>query len=399
MDFGLTKEQEDARREMFEVCKELSKKQPPDWGRSLSLESIYSSDEGWEFNLYCAKEFAKRGWLSIDWPTEYGGQGRPKIYKALLAEAKEYYKLPGEDLFGVHILAPTLLWFGSEEQKRKYLPPIAAGETFWCQLWSEPGAGSDLANVSTRGVRQGDEYILNGQKIWTTGAHRADWGFMLFKTDPNADPKHRGLSYILVDMKSPGITVKPLLFMNREHAFNEVFFDDVHIPVENRLGEENKGWLVTRGAMNAERSGIGTLASIERDFDDLVEYCNNTIVDGEPLAKNAVIRDQLADVACKLEANKALSYRMAWEQDSGKMDAIRASATKVFGGELAVRVVCLGNEILGPYGQVVTSKWAPVKGYFENEYQTILGMSIAAGSNEIQRNLIAWEGLGLPRLR
>lgn len=397
MDFKFTEQEESVRREMFKVCRELEKKQPPGW--LDMMESPVEDDESWEYYCYCCKELAKRGWLSIDWPTEYGGQGHSKLYKAFLAEAAGYHRLMPGDGFGVGMLAPVLLEFGTEEQKREFLPPIASADVYWCQLWSEPSAGSDLANVSTRGVRKGDLYVVNGQKTWTSGAHRADWGFMLLSTDPNAQPKHRGLSFILVDLKSPGISVNSIPSMNLVHNFNEVFFDDVEIPAKNLVGGENKGWRVTRGLMNAERSGVGIIAQMQRNYEELVEFCCNNTRGGQPLSKNPLIRNRLAEFACDLEAARALAYRIAWAQDKGVMGAVEASAIKVFTGDLQERLAYLGSEILGAYGQVKSSKWAPLEGYYEHMYQSAFALTIGGGTNEIQRNIIAWEGLGLPRMR
>ena len=398
MDFKLSEEEQSVRTEMFEVCLELEKKQPSGWTHTREQEYA-SSGAYYEYDRLCAKEFAKRGWLSIDWPVEYGGQGRSKIYKAFLAEATGYHKVSGVDQFGVDMLPPTLLEFGSEEQKKEFLPPVARADVIWSQLWSEPNAGSDLANVYTRGVRKGDVYVVNGQKTWTSGAHRAHWGFMLIKTDPDAQPKHRGLSFILVDMKSPGITVSPIPFMNLMHTFNDVFFDDVEIPAKHLVGEENKGWRITRGTMDAERSGMGSVARMQRDLEELVEFCRNTKTGGKPLSENPIIRNRLAETACELEATRALGYRLAWAQDKGVMSAVEASANKVFAGDLTVRFAYLGNELLGVYGQVRTSKWAPLTGYYEDMYQSTFAETVSAGTNEIQRNIIAWEGLGLPRMR
>ncbi len=397
MDFRLTEEEQALRKEMFDVCKELEKKRPEGW--TGIWETWFNDEEYWEYNCYCAKEFAKKGWLSIDWPVEYGGKGHSKLSKVFLAEAVGYYKLPGVDVFGVNMTAPTLLMFGTDEQKKKFLPLIAAGEVSWGELWSEPNAGSDLANVSTSGVKKGDVYVVNGQKTWSSACHRADWSFMLFKTDPNAQPKHRGLSFILVDMKSPGITVAPLYFMNGERAFNEVFLDDVQVPVKNLLGEENKGWGVTRGLMNAERSGAGNVAIAERDFEDLVKFCRNTKRNNQPLSKDPVIRNRLAELSCEIAANKALTYRVAWAQDKGLMGPVEASAIRVFGSEVTIRLTYLASNILGTYGQVKSSKWAPLEGYYEDRYQSCFAEAIAAGTLEIQKNIIAWEGLGLPRMR
>ncbi len=397
MDFELTEEQKAVRDEMFDVCRELAKEAPSGWATGTQGE-LLSSDEAWEYHHYCAKEFAKRGWLSIAWPVECGGQGRSKIYRAFLSEASGYYRVPGIYVLTDIAVAP-IIEFGTEEQKREFLPPVASADVTWAVLWSEPGAGSDVANCSTTGIKKGDVYVVNGQKTWTTGAHRADWGFMMFRTDPDAQPKHRGLSCICVDLRTPGITVRPIPFMNFAHTYNDVFFDDVQIPVKNLIGEENAGWRIMRSAMSSERSLVGALTAVQRDLEDLVEYCNNTKVDGELLSKNMLTRNRLAEIACDLEAAKALSYRIAWMEDAGVRGSVEASAIKIFSGELSIRLAYLGNEILGPYGQVKTSKWAPLEGYYEEQYQSSFASTIASGTNEIQRNVIAWEGLGLPRMR
>jgi len=395
MNFRFTEEQESVREEMFSLCTELGQNAPVEL--TGAPEDKWMTDEGWEYNHQCWKEIAEHGWISIDWPVEYGGQGRSRVYKAFLSEAMGYNRISHDA--GMGIVAPTLLTFGSEEQKHRFLPGIDSGDVHWCQLWSEPGAGSDLANVSTKGVRDGDCYIINGQKTWTTGGHRADWGFMVFRTDPNVKPKHKGLSYILVDMKTPGITVSPLPQMNFKHGYNDVFFDDVRVPVENLVGQENDGWKVTRGAMNAERSGLGVLAKLQRYLDILVQYCNTTTVNDKRLSEDPIIRDQLAEIACNLAATKALSYRVIWAQDAGVMGAFEASAIKVRSSEIYMDISNFGNDILGPYGQVKHSRWAPLSGIFEDEYQSSMSLALAAGTNEIQRNIIAWEGLGLPRMR
>jgi alkylation response protein AidB-like acyl-CoA dehydrogenase len=397
MDFKLTEEQVKRRSDFFEVCKELEKKQPPNWVDPP--HDMYHDDESWNYHTYCAKEFAKRGWLSFGWPAEYGGTGT-MMDRAFLSEARGYYRIPGVEQFGIQLLSPTLLEFGTEEQKRAYLPRIAAAEIVGCQLWSEPNAGSDLANVSATAIRKGDEYIINGQKSWTTGAHYADYGFGLFRTDPDAQPKQRGLSFILIpDIKAPGITVVPYLFMNISHSYNDVFFDDVHVPVSNLLGKENDGWRVTRATANSERSGLDRIMELTRQLDDLVNYCNETKINGELLAKNPIIRNRLAEMACEIEAARTLAYRVAWLQDQKKLGALEASAVKVAMGDTVQRMAFLGADILGPFAQVKYSKWAPLRGYYENAYQLAFSGVIAMGTNEIQRNIIAWTGLGLPRMR
>lgn len=393
MDFKLTDEQKALRKEFFEVCQELENQKPAGFS---GLESTYASDEGWDYHRYCAKEFAKRGWLSLGWPAEYGGQGTI-MDRVFLSEARGYYDIPGVDVFGVGMLVPTLLAAASEEIKREFLPGIASADTMWCELWSEPNAGSDLAALTTTAIRKGDEYVINGQKTWTSGAHRADWGFGVFKTDLEARKRHN-LSFLLLDMKTPGVTVNPIRYMDMGHMYNEVFFDDVHIPAKNIVGAENEGWAVTQLLAGFERSGIDTIMGMQRQLEDLVKYCNETKVSDEPLAKNPVIRNRLAEKACDIEAARALAYRIADLQSREEMAGFNASIVKVFSGELRERLGFLGTEILGLYGQVKFSRWAPQQGFWEKAYQQSFVSTISMGTNEIQKNIMAWYGLGLPRM-
>jgi len=395
MDFKLTDEQVKLRKEFFDVCEGLAKQRPEGF---TGLEGVYDTDEGWEHHLWCAKEFAKRGWLSLGWPSEYGGQGTI-MDKVFLAEATGYHDVPGVDIFGEGMLAPTLFAVASEEIKREFLPSIASGERMWCELWTEPNAGSDLAALTTSAVRKGDEYVINGQKAWSTGAHRAHWAFALVRTDPHADRKQKGITFILFDMKTPGITVNPLLYMDAGHLYNEVFLDDVRVPAKNIVGEENEGWRVTQTLAAFERSNLGAIMAMHRQLEHLVDYCNETKVKGEPLARNPLIRNRLAQIACELWAAHALAYRIADAQSKNEMALFDASAVKVFSGELQARMAQLGTDILGPYGQVKYSKWASFEGLYEKWYQQSFILNISMGTNEIQRNIIAWYGLGLQRMK
>ena len=311
-----------------------------------------------------------------------------------------YHGAPGIDIFGVGLLGPTLLAVGNEEQKKEQLPLIARSERFWCQGWSEPDAGSDLAALTTRAVRDGDEYVINGQKIWSSNCHHADWIFLLVRTNPELR-RSRGLSFFLLDLKTPGITKRPILSMQDSYLFNEVFFDDVRVPAKNLVGEENQGWAVTRATMNFERTSVGAMAAGKRDLEELTKFCKEIKWNGKTLADNPLIRNRLAQLAIECDVGRALSYKIAWMQETaglGPEAAGAASAAKVFGSEMGQRIVYLGSQIMGMYGQVKAgSKWAPLSGKYEDAYQLAVGMNIAAGSSEIQRNLVAWVSLGLPR--
>jgi alkylation response protein AidB-like acyl-CoA dehydrogenase len=388
-------EQRELRKEFFTVCEGLTKKKPEGF---TGLEGCYDTDEGWQYHLDCAKEFASRNWLALGWDKEYGGQGTI-MDKVFLSEATGYYDVPGVDIFGVNMLAPTLHAAAREEIKREYLPSIRSGERMWCELWSEPNAGSDLAALTTSAVRKGDEYIINGQKIWSTGAHRGHWAFALVRTDPHADKKQKGITFILMDMKTPGITVRPLLYMDGGHLYNEVFLDDVRVPANQIVGEENQGWGVTQTLANFERSSLGAIMDMHRQLEEMVAYCNDTKVGGQPIAKNPLVRNKLADIACQLWAAHSLAYKIVDAQSRNEMAAFDASAVKVISGELQARFAQVGCEILGPYGQVKHSKWSSFEGFFEKWYQQSFILNVAMGTNEIQRNIIAWYGLGLPRMK
>jgi len=394
MDFRFTDEQMARRKEFFEVCLELEKLKPAEF---IGFESTYEYDSCWEYDRHCAKEFANRGWLALDWPSEYGGSGT-MMDRVLLSEARGYHGIPGIDVFGVGMLAPTLFAAASEEIKKEFLPPIAAAQVTWCELWSEPNAGSDLASLITTAIKKGDEYILNGQKTWTTGAHKADWAFGVFKSDPEAR-SHHNLSFLLLDMKTPGITVRPLPYMNGGTIYNEVYFDDVRVPAKNIVGQENEGWAVVNTLAGFERSNIDQIIGMARGLEDLVAYCNETKRNGQPLAKDPIIRNRLAQTACDIEAARTLAYRVADLQNRHEMSLMDASALKVFASDLGERFTALATDILGPYGQVKLSRWAPMNGYWEALYHECFVFTISMGTNEIQKNIMAWYGLGLPRMK
>jgi len=395
MDFEFTPEQQALRKQFAEYAKELMKDAPPGWGTSLEFQY---SDEGWDFTSSTHKKLAQKGWLVRPWPKEYGGVDSPIIEQLIYHEVMGYNRVPDGDIFGVGMIGPTLLAIGSEEQRQEHLPPIARADIYWCQGWSEPNSGSDLASLVTRAVRTGDEYVVNGQKTWTSNAHHADWIFMLARTNPE-EKRSRGLTYLLVDMKTPGITVRPLLSMEGSHLFNEVYFDDVHVPVKNRVGEENDGWRVTRATMNFERSGVGSIAGARRSLNDLIEMCKETKRNGESLADDPFVRHRLAQIAIDIEAGHALAYRIAWSQQKGEFIAAAhlASGAKVYGTELSQRIASTACQMFGLYSQVASGRLSVMDGRWQSGYQTSPGNNILAGSSEVQRNIIATVGLGMPR--
>jgi alkylation response protein AidB-like acyl-CoA dehydrogenase len=394
VDFSLPEEQKKRREEFFQVCKELEKNKPAEF---MGVESIFHCESTWDYYMHCRREFAKRKWTTLNWPAEYGGHG-DMMDRVFLAEAMGYHEVPGLDGWGIQMLAPTLLAVASDDVKKRFLPPIARAEVQWCEMWSEPNAGSDLASLTTTAIRKGDEFVINGQKIWTSGAHRSDWAFGVFKSDLEAK-KHHNLTFLLLDMKTPGITIRPIPYMNGIHVYNEVFLDDVRVPAENIVGQEHGGWAVVNTLAAFERSFIEIVMMMKRMFEDLVVYCSQTRRNGQLLSSTPVIRNRLSQLACELEAARMLSYRIADLQGRNEMALIQPAGLKVFASDLGERMALIATDLLGPFGQVKTSRWAPLGGFWENQCQECFGPSIAAGSTEIQKNIIAWYGLGLPRMK
>ena len=391
MDFRFTPEQEAFRREILQWIKEEI---PPDL--EAGWENEYGA--GFEFTRQIAKKLGARGWLGLTWPRKYGGQERSFIDQMIYNEEMTYHNVPGTDMGvgGITWVGPSLIHLGTEEQKQEHVLPLVAGERFWCTGYSEPESGSDMAAAMCRAVAKGDDYVVNGQKIWTSVAHIADWCWLLARTGP-PKPKHKGLSLFVVDMKSPGITVRPLLSMAGHHHFNEVFFDDVHVPKKNLVGEENRGWQHVLEALDLERTtGIPIIAIARRSLDDLIAFAKATSFSGKPLSKEPLVRHELAQLAIEAEAARTLAYRLVWLQEKGEMSAAEAAAAKLFGSELVQKVIYAGCRIMGPYSQVKGgSRWTQLNGFFEKQYQECLGLNIAAGTSEIQRNIIAGYKLGI----
>ncbi len=336
------------------------------------------------------RKLSAKGWSAPAWPTEYGGMGATVRQQAVFNEELAYHRVPGPDFIAINYVGPTLMLYGTDEQKRRYLPPILRGEEVWCQGYSEPGAGSDLASLQARAEVRGDDIVINGQKIWTSNAHRADWVFMLVRTDPAA-PKHRGISYVLVDMKSAGIEVRPLINMAGSHEFNEVFFSDVVVPKQNLVGELNRGWYVGMATLDFERSAIGLVASMRRDLEDLVA---SRRLDGRPLGDSA--RLELADRFTETEVVRALSLRILSMQEHQLVPNYEASMAKMFTSELNQRIARTGLKLLGMTGGAS----APADGMarrWVHHYLRTVANTIEGGSSEIQRNVVATRGLGLPR--
>ena len=390
MEFKFTPEDDVFRHELRSfVQQEL----PADWeggGR-------WPEEWDWDFTRDMRQKLAAKGWLTMHWPQEYGGQDASPVRSAIYNEELAYLRAPGRDIFGVRMLGPTLMIHGSEEQKQTHLPPIARADIQWSQGYSEPESGSDLASLNTRAVLDGDDYVINGAKIWTTLAHRSDWIMCLARTDTEA-PKHRGISFILVDMKTPGIEVRPIVNMAGGHEFNQVIFDNVRVPRRNVVGEENRGWYVAVTLLDFERSGIDYSAMGRRLLDETREYAEETRREGETLIKTPWVRNLLADRYIECEVARLMAYNVAYLQGEGLVPNKEASISKVFGSESLQRSTNACLEILGMYGALGRGKkWAALKGRVQEHWMIAFSHKIAAGTSEVQRNIIAGRGLGLPR--
>jgi alkylation response protein AidB-like acyl-CoA dehydrogenase len=356
------------------------------------------TDEYRKLNADWAKKLAERGWIAPAWPKEYGGAGMSVMQQFIFNQEMATAGAPRGGNYGIGTgwAGPTIILYGTEEQKKKYLPPIVKGQAIWCQGFSEPGAGSDLASLQTRAAKDGDDYVINGQKIWTSGAHVAQYMILLARSDPDA-PKHKGISYFIVDMKSPGIEVRPLVNMAGNHDFNEVFFDNVRVPEDNLLGEENRGWYVGTTTLDFERSGIATSVShglMVRDLAGFVrEHGGSDFV-----ARARELRYEIADRAIESEVEAMLCTLVVSMQNRGLVPNKEASVAKLYSSELDIRIAATAMHALGMYGQLRRgSERAQLNGRAESAYIYATTSTVGGGTSEIQRNIIASRGLGLPR--
>lgn len=393
MYFGFTQKEEAFRQEI----RDFLKGELPAWWEGV--EALFT-EEGWAFYRSFVRKMGAKGWLNMHWPKEYGGMSATPMQQLIFTEEMAYHSAPAQIDLGPWV-GSTIIVHGTEEQKRKYLPGIASGEAEWCIGYSEPGAGSDLAAVQTRAVEDGDEYVINGQKIFTSLAHRADYCWAVARTDPNA-PKHRGISMFVVDMRTPGITVRPLLDMAGQHTFNEVFFDDVRVPRDSMVGGKNQGWYLLLTELDIERTsfggGVNISARSKRILEEMVQYARETKRNDVVLAKDPLIRRKLAERGVEIEISRLLAYRLSWMLSQGIIANYEASVSKLFGSEMAQRLANTGMEMLGLYGQLEPgSKWVRLRGWVERLYLWTVAETIGAGTSEIQRNIIAMRGLGLPR--
>ena len=395
MDFRFTEEEVAFKAE---VHRWLKQEIPRRW-TELDPGIWEETEESWSISRQFQHKLGQKGWLAPAYPKEYGGLELSHMKRLMLAEELAYNRAPisVEVEITVNWVAPTIILFGDERQKKEYGTRVAKGEIIFCIGYSEPNAGSDLAALQTHAVKVGDEYIINGQKIWCSYAHLADYCWLAVRTDPNVS-KHKGISMFIVDMKTPGITVRPLINILNHHSFNEVFFDDVRIPRDNLVGQENNGWYQLVIALDLERSSIGTAAAQQRIIEELVRYAKETRRNGKPIANDPLLRNQLAEMAVENEILRMMCYRIAWMYTKGIHPSYESSMTMVFSSELMRRLANVGMHIMGHYGELDRdSKWAPLNARIMRMYLSSISIGVGGGSNEIQRNIIAMRGLGLPR--
>jgi alkylation response protein AidB-like acyl-CoA dehydrogenase len=362
----------------------------PDWWRGMFVDDARAMPLT---RTICTK-LAERGWLTMAWPPEYGGRGASVWMQTILREEMWAREEPrGPQYMNLNYIGPLIMRFGSDEQKARFLPPMARGEVIWCQGFSEPDAGSDLASLRTRATHTDAGLIVNGQKIWTSYADApADWCLLLARTDPDA-PKHAGISVLLVAMTTPGITVRPIDTMAGPHEFNEVFLDDVHVPDECVLGEVNQGWAIVRTGLTFERVGVARYARAGRVIELLTAYSREHGFDRDP-----DVRQKLADLRVRYEAARLLNYRAISLQAAGNVPTTETSIARIHNTQLEQLVSQVGLEILGSIGVLrAEDRWAPLQGIVQRHWVRNVPTTVAAGTLEIQKNIVAQHGLGLGR--
>ncbi len=354
----------------------------------LQHEDIVSVAKDWQ------KTKSDGGWVCLHWPKEYGGRGATPVERVIWQQEEGVYgKLTHPFQIGEGMCGPTVMAYGTEEDKRRYLPKIASGEEIWCQLFSEPAGGSDVAGLRTRAERDGDGWIVNGQKIWTSGAHYSDYGLLITRTDPNV-PKHKGLTMFYLDMKSPGVEVKPIKQANGMQEFNEVFFTNVRIPDSQRLGAVGDGWNVSLTTLMNERMSIG--ARLANGFPELFEFCSNLMLEDGPAIDDRAVRSKLADWAVKSSGLKYTSYRAVSALSKGERPGPENSIGKLVAGAMAQDIATFAMDLQGASGMLTDPAMAEVGGQFQAMLLQSPSIRIAGGTDEILRNIIAERVLGLP---
>jgi len=364
------------------------------WGPEMRRAAL-DHDDGYQQEREFRRKLAAKAWLTMSWPAEWGGHRRPYEEQYLFQEALNYVGAPHATV-AVQQVGPTLMQFGTDQQKERFLPPIARGEVEFALGYTEPDSGTDLASLQLRAVRDGDDYVMNGIKRFTSAAHRAEYVWLAARTDPDA-PKHRGISMFLVDLKTPGITVKPIWTLGG-YRTNEVYWADVRVPAEALVGEENRGWYYAAHALDFERISIFTVAGVRAVFDALLGWARERGSGGRRPFDEPRTRTTLAGFKVEIEVLQQLSHRILGMVTRGQHPNYEASIVKIFSTELMQRLENAGTLLMGPYGQLTPGEpRAPLGGRIEQGYRSAVMPTFGAGSNEVMRNIIATRGFGLPR--
>jgi alkylation response protein AidB-like acyl-CoA dehydrogenase len=362
--------------------------------RQMTFQEKVVVRRAWQKRLF------KAGWIGIGWPQEYGGRGADLMQEAIYNEELARAQAPATaNVIGLNMVGPTILAVGTPQQKARYLSRILSGEDIWCQGFSEPNAGSDVASLQTRAVREGDHFVVNGQKVWTSYGYVADLCILLVRTDVAA-PRHKGLSYLIVDMKSPGVSTRPLVQMTGEAEFAELFFENVHVPVENLVGELNQGWMVAITTLMHERGSLSLsiIVVLEQRLQALFELSRSSTLNGAPVLADTQVRQRLARLYTDVKTFKLNTMRQLASMSKGHLPGPEGSLLKLQWSELNQRLAELAFEIEGPFsGLAPDSPDAPSGGRWQYEYLRARGNTIEAGTSEVQRNIVAERVLGLPR--
>lgn len=388
MEFDFAPEVERFRSEV----REFVAREWPDEMRARAArdtEGVYHEER--EFR----RKLGERGWLALAWPRQFGGQDRSPLEQYVFYDEMDYFGAPVASTAS-GIVGPTLMHFGNDEQRQRFLPRIASGEVEFCLGYSEPDAGSDLASLQIRAEEDGDVFVINGTKRWTSGAHRSEYCWLAARTDPEA-PKHRGISLFMVDMETPGLTVRPIWTMG-DYRTNETYWDNVRVPRENLVGEKNRGWYYVASALDFERLMVFPTGGFRAFFDRLVAEVRRAEIDGRRLRDDPLVRQQIGQISVELEATQLLAYRAAWLVVKGAIPNYEASMLKMYGTEARQRAAHLATLIFGLYSTLKEgSPGAILQGEIEREHRSNVMPTFGGGASELQRNIIATRGFGLPR--
>jgi len=388
MDFSFTEEQKKFRQEVRGFLEE-----------EIRQGLWEPSCDAWiqAYNPEFTKRVAQKGWIGLTWPKEYGGQGRSYIDRVILTEEMLRYGAPAAcHWFADRQIGGSIVTFGTEEQKKELLPKIMRGEAYIGLGMSETEAGSDLASLQTRAVQDGEDYIIDGQKTWTSGGSFVNYFYLLARTDPEA-PKHRGISEFIIDAMLPGISRIPMIDITGTEAWNDVFFDGVRVSKRCLIGEKNRGFLQALHQLDYERSGMERLMGNYPLFEAIIQFVKETNIAGKPLSQDPLIRNKLAQLQIEFEVGRLLIYRVALVMDEGRAPNWEAAMSKAYATAFEQRLANTAMEILGPYGQLLAgSKYVPIRGLAVHSYLGSKGYSLQAGSSEILKNILASRGLGLP---